>query len=31
MFQNHGCGSVTLCLYSTWQLLKNYVFRMNIL
>ncbi len=29
MFQNYGCGSVTLCLYSTKQLLKNYVFPMN--
>lgn len=29
MFQNYGCGSVTLCLYTTGQLLKNYVFPMN--
>ena len=29
MFQNYGCGSVTLCLYTTGELLKNYVFPMN--
>ena len=29
MFQNYGCGSVTLCLYTTGKLLKNYVFPMN--
>ncbi len=29
MFQNYGCGSVTLCLYTTGSLLKNYVFPMN--
>ncbi len=31
MFQNYGCGSVTLCLYTPGELLKNYVFPMNYL
>ncbi len=31
MFQNYGCVSVTLCLYTIGYLLKNYVFPMNIL
>ena len=31
MFQNYGCGSVTLCLYNTEELLRNYDFDMNIL
>ena len=31
MFQNYGCGSVTLCLYTTGYLLKNYDTGMNFL
>ena len=31
MFQNYGCGSVTLCLYNTENILKNYDTGMNIL
>ena len=31
MFQNYGCGSVTLCLYNTGYLLKNYDAGMNFL
>ena len=31
MFQDRGCGSVTLCLYNTGYLLKNYDTDMNIL
>ena len=31
MFQNYGCGSVTLCLYNKGHLIKNYDTGMNIL